>query len=331
MLILLILLCCLGCKQVEEVGGQLPKAKVEATPSVEEGYFIGAGGIRLFYRKVGQGTETAVYLHGGPWNMSDGGYELDELAENRTLIAFDQRSGGHSDLVNDPSMLTPEYYVQDLEALCQHFGLEKMILIGQSWGCGLATLYADKHPDKVNRMVLLSPLPPAFDPFWSQRLEKMDAIIGAAGVARINEIWQEIGSVPDSKVADLCNEEIQLRYRGYLTDMSALKRMKVGYCEGSPAAIRHQYKAQMSTSLGNWDFRPILSKLKMPVLVVEGADTHVPLDATREWVKACSDAQLLLVAGANHMTWLEGDIPKLFQSLEEFLSGEWPEDAEAVH
>lgn len=180
-------------------------------------------------------------------------------------------------------------------------------------------------------MVLLSPMPPAQDPFWSQRLDKMDAIIGAAGVARINEIWQEIGSVPDSKVTGLCNEEIQLRFRGYLTDMSALKRMKVGYCEGSPAAIRHQYKAQMADSLGSWDFRPILSKLEIPVLVVEGADTHVPLDATREWARACHDARLLLVPGANHMTWLEGDVPKLFQSLKEFLSGIWPEDAEVVH
>ena len=63
-------------------------------PQVEEGYFPAADGVRLFYRKVGIGSETAVYLHGGPFSMADGGYELDQLAEGRTLIAFDQRSGG---------------------------------------------------------------------------------------------------------------------------------------------------------------------------------------------------------------------------------------------
>jgi proline iminopeptidase len=299
---------------------------------VEEGYFTGADGIRLFYRKVGQGAETAVYLHGGPWNMSDGGYELDELAEKRTLIAFDQRSGGRSELVNDPERLTAEYYVRDLEALRQHFGLEKMTLIGHSWGCGLAMLYIAEHPQRVNRLLLMSPLPPAADPFWSQRLEKTNAVIGVDGVARMEELSREIISAPDDKVAALCRELMQIMFRGYLTDVSAMNRMKVGYCEYSPAAIRHQLKAGdiAFASLGNWDFRPTLAKLKISVLVVEGADTHVPLEATREWIKACPTARLLLVPGANHITWLEGDIPKLFRDLKGFLNGQWPDAAKTV-
>jgi pimeloyl-ACP methyl ester carboxylesterase len=68
---------------------------------VEEGLFPGADGVKLFYRKVGTGPETAVYLHGGPLNLADGGYALDALAEGRTLIAFQQRSGGRSQLVGD--------------------------------------------------------------------------------------------------------------------------------------------------------------------------------------------------------------------------------------
>jgi proline iminopeptidase len=290
---------------------------------VEEGYFAGAEGVRLFYRKVGCGAETAVYLHGGPWNMSDGGYEFDELAEKRTLIVFDQRSGGRSDLVNDPRLLTAEYYVRDLEALRQHFGLAKMILIGHSWGCGLAMLYTAEHPHRVKRLLLLSAMPPARDPFWSQRLEKTNAVVGGDGVARIEELSREIDGAPDDAVAALCRELMQLMCRGYLTDVSALDRMKVGYCECSPAAIRHQLKAGdiAFASLGNWDFRPALAKVEIPVLVVEGADTHVPLEATREWAKVCPSARLLLVPGANHITWLEGDVPQLLQALKDFLDG----------
>ena len=47
---------------------------------VEEGFFSGTDGLQLFYRKVGTGADTAVFLHGGPANMSDGGYSLDGLA-----------------------------------------------------------------------------------------------------------------------------------------------------------------------------------------------------------------------------------------------------------
>ena len=85
---------------------QRQEAEVDL-PEVEEGYFPGADGVRLFYRRVGAGPETAVYLHGGPFSMADGGYELDQLADGRALIAFDQRSGGKSDLVYVISLNNP--------------------------------------------------------------------------------------------------------------------------------------------------------------------------------------------------------------------------------
>lgn len=106
--------------------------------------------------------------------------------------------------------------------------------------------------------------------------------------------------------------------------------MKVNYWDASPEALRHELQAQAiaMSSLGDWDFRPTLDSLEIPILVVEGAETHVPLDATREWVTSASNARLLLVPGANHMTWLEGDVPKLFKQLNEFLAGRWPKEAE---
>ena len=318
------------------LGGCRPPAgdssQAREQPSVEEGHFTGADGVRLFFRRVGSGTETAVYLHGGPWNMNDGGYELDELAVNRSLIAFDQRSGGRSELVNDPGALTADHYVRDLEALRQHFGLERMILIGQSWGAGLAVQYAARHPGRVTRLLLLSPMAPARDPYWNDRQEKTNSVIGEDGVARLAEVMEAISRAPDDRIQELCREQIQLVFRAYLTDLSALEEMKVGYCEGSAEAIRHQYMAGpiALASLGDYDFLPILVDRRIPVLVVEGADTHVPLGATRAWAAAAHDGRLLLVPDANHITWLEGDVPSLFRSLETFLSGTWPEGSEKV-
>ena len=63
--------------------------------------------------------------------------------------------------MNDPSVLTADYYVRDVEALRQHFALEQMTLIGQSWGAGLAVQYAARHPSRVTRLLLLSPMAPA--------------------------------------------------------------------------------------------------------------------------------------------------------------------------
>src|SRR5512139_3682374 len=109
--------------------------------SAEEGYFTGSDGNRPFYRKLGTGRPPLVYLHGGPINMNDGGYEIDRLGRGRTLLMFDQRSGGRSELVED-GRLQFNLFVADVEALRLHFGLEKMILVGQSFGTDVASNYA---------------------------------------------------------------------------------------------------------------------------------------------------------------------------------------------
>jgi pimeloyl-ACP methyl ester carboxylesterase len=234
--------------------------------------------------------------------------------------------------VNDPDLLTVEHYLRDLEALRQHFGLEEMTLIGQSWGAGLATLYSARHPERVVRLLFLSPMPPARDPYMGERISATNAVIGEAEVARMNAIADEMQTAPDSLVQPLCEERIRLMFRGYLTDLSALDRMKVGYCDGTPAALRHQEMASATAgvSLGAWDFRPQLQEIPVPILVVEGEDTHVPLEATRVWVESSPNSRLLLMPNANHMTWLEGDLPAFFGAMQQYLAGEWPEGAEEL-
>jgi proline iminopeptidase len=327
----LLIVSIFGC-QPESVKQDDVSSAPALTPRIEEGYFTGADGVRLFYRKVGSGSETAVYLHGGPSDMHDGGYELDALADGRTLIAFDQRSGGRSELVNDPELLTVEHYLHDLEALRKHFNLESMILIGQSWGSGLAIQYANRHPEEVTRLLILSPIPPVREPYWPERLEKTRAVLGEERVARIEELREAIRTAPEAQVQALYRERTELGFRFYLTDVSSLEKMQYKYWDASPEALRHALLAMETAypSLGNWDFRPMLASCDKPILVVEGAETQVPLDATRAWAVSARDVRLLLVPGANHLTWLEGDVPKLFRQLNEFLSGQWPEEAVVV-
>lgn len=260
------------------------------------------------------------------------GYEWDALAEGRTLIAFDQRSGGRSQLLDDSARFTPEHFVRDLEALRQHFQLNRMVLMGQSWGALLAARYTARHPEYVERLLLVAPGPPARDPYWPQRVDKTEAVIGETGVTRIAELGARIAAADDDDVRALCKERIRLIFKGYLNDVEALARMRVGYCDGTPASIRHELKASGTafSGLGDWDVRPDLARMQVPALVVEGADTHVPLDATREWAAPLPNAGLLLVPGANHMVFLEGDVPRTTQLLLAFLDGRWPGGAEAV-
>lgn len=78
-----------------------------------------------------------------------------------------------------------------------------------------------------------------------------------------------------------------------------------------------------SDSLGDFDLRPTLAKLKMPALVVEGEKTNVPLDSTREWARNPPNARLLLIPDVGHATFI-GKPGVLPGEIETFLQGGWP-------
>ena len=108
---------------------------------MNEGSIDAGGGVRLFYRGVGDGADTIVVLHGGPgFTMDYIAADLEPLAGRHTLIFYDQRGTGGSTLVSDSAGLDAQRFVEDVEAVRLHFALERLVLLGHSWGTGLAAL-----------------------------------------------------------------------------------------------------------------------------------------------------------------------------------------------
>src|SRR5881227_3883726 len=96
-------------------------------------------GVRIYTRRVGDGPPVVV-LHGGPGAHHD--YLLpqyDRLALGRTLLYYDQRGGGRSPVPRDTPVGWREH-VADLEALRDRWGLERVTLLGYSWGGLLAVV-----------------------------------------------------------------------------------------------------------------------------------------------------------------------------------------------
>src|SRR2546422_2446312 len=115
-------------------------------------------GVRLFTRRAGDGPPVVV-LHGGPGAHHD--YLLpqyDLLARGRTLLYYDQRGGGRSPVGRDTPVGWREH-VADLEALRRHWSIDRLTLLGYSWGGLLAVLYWLEHPERVDRLALVSPAP----------------------------------------------------------------------------------------------------------------------------------------------------------------------------
>jgi pimeloyl-ACP methyl ester carboxylesterase len=118
--------------------------------------FASYDGTELGYRVVGDGP-SLVCLPGGPGRAAEYLGDLGGLGRSRRLVLLDQRGVGLSADPADPATFRVDRLVGDVDALRAHLGLEQMDLLAHSAGAVLATLYAAAHPERVSRLVLVTP------------------------------------------------------------------------------------------------------------------------------------------------------------------------------
>jgi proline iminopeptidase len=318
----------IACLALTVAAAGAKQGKPPQKQAPEQGYLAGEGGVRLFYRKLGSSPSAVIFLHGGPGlSIEDGGYFMDPLSKTHTLIMYDQRGGGRSDLISDPSLLTVSHFVADLEAVRRRFGIEKTALVGLSWGSGLAAFYADAYPTRVSRIVFLDPMPITIA-YAEERGKKLDSLYTPAERARLEELDKEMRSAPDNRVQAICRAESRISERLYLFHAGSDDLGKWDTCGTSTAAIRNSgvVFSGVTKPLGDFDLRPVVSRIKVPVLVIEGEKTNVPLDSTREWAKVPRDARMLMIPNAGHAAFV--DEPRaVVDSIDIFLNGAWPKRA----
>ncbi|WP_328761802.1 alpha/beta fold hydrolase [Streptomyces sp. NBC_00272] len=113
-------------------------------------------GTALAYHVRGEG-EPLVCLPGGAMRASTYLGDLGGLTAGRRLILLDLRGTGDSAVPADESTYRVDHQVADVEALRVHLGLERMDVLAHSAGGNLAQLYAAAHPDRLRRLVLVTP------------------------------------------------------------------------------------------------------------------------------------------------------------------------------
>jgi L-proline amide hydrolase len=128
--------------------------------------FVSFRGLRTWYRVAGDidatdvGKVPVLLLHGGPGFPSDPFESLEALASSgRPVIRYDQIGCGRSDRPHDPSWWTVETFVDELATVRRELGLDRVHLLGWSWGGMLALEYLLTRPDGIVSVVLTSTPP----------------------------------------------------------------------------------------------------------------------------------------------------------------------------
>jgi proline iminopeptidase len=275
--------------------------------------FSAPDGTRLSYRVTGDG-DPLVCLPGGP--MQDSGYldDLGGLSANHRLTVLDLRGTGRSAVPDDISSYRCDRLVDDVEALREHLGYDRLNLLGHSAGANLATLYAARHPDRVGKLALIAPSGGAVgiaitgemrldsarlranEPWFPAAFAALQAITTGNGKdddwAAIAPFWYARWNAEAQRQHAAADEQRNAEAAGIFASDGAF----------SPAATR-----------------TALATLKVPVLLVAGEfDVNSPPASVAELAALFPDATLVVQPGSSHSPWLD-DAARFASTLTAFL------------
>jgi pimeloyl-ACP methyl ester carboxylesterase len=251
---------------------------------------------RTWYRVTGEGGRTPlVCLHGGPGSTHNYFRPLERLADERPVVVYDQLGCGRSD--RPEVEWTLAVFAEELQDLCEHLELDRIHLLGTSWGGMLALEHALARPESIRGLVLSSTLACADE--WAAEVKRLrDAIAG-----------------DDEEV--LVEFERRHFFRGESEPLE-LVRMRE---ERNAAVYEAMWGANewtMTGALAGWDVRPRLPELRMPTLILRGAHDLSTPAISKTLTDGIPHAREVVFAASSHTPVLE-ETERYLRTLRDFL------------
>ena len=273
--------------------------------------FANVNGVKLFFDIEGKQyvpdgpvmkkKPVCMVLHGGP---GDSHYQflpwLSPLAEDMQLVYVDHRGCGLSGPC-DVTTCTMEQNADDAEALRQYLGLEKIILLGHSYGGMVAQTYALRYPENLAGLILSSTAP-------SYRCyETLPGELERRATAEMKEQAAVIQSKEDPTSED---------FKRYMRAMNPLYHYHYNKKECDESVERSIWAPEVArfgsaSVIPNFDYVPRLPKVKIHTLIIAGReDPLTPPVHAEELADALPDARLLILEEASHQVY--EDQPEAF-------------------
>ncbi|KRB13870.1 alpha/beta hydrolase [Mesorhizobium sp. Root695] len=221
------LLGCPGTTNAEEAKTVMT-TETSALPKPGKSGLLPINGQDYYYAIYGKG-EPLLLLHGGLGTTDMFAPLLPKLAENRTVIGVDLQGHGRTALGERPFSL--EAMGDDMAAIVEALGYDKVDVMGYSLGGGVAFRMAIQNPEAVRRLVLVS-TGYAADGFYAEmRGQQAQVSAAAADFMKDTPMYKSYVAVaprpPDfPKLLDALGNFMR-QNRDYSADVAKLK-MPVG-------------------------------------------------------------------------------------------------------
>lgn len=231
-------------------------------------------------------------------------FAVAEAAPDLDLVAPDLRGRGASRDLPGPAGM--QQHADDLAAVLDHLGLERVVVAGHSMGAFVAVVMADRHPDRVERLVLVDGGLPLTLPAGMSTDDVMTAVLGPA-IARLSmvfptraaylEFWQAHPAMPSTVGPALAE------YFDY-----DLVEVPGGFSSGvSVDRVREDTATQLDPDV----LPPALERLRVPTRLLRATrglldqpEPLYPADVARSWSERVPVLDVDEVDDCNHYTIL---------------------------
>jgi len=262
-----------------------------------------------------------LFLSGGPGDASADLLDISEhLSKNYQCILFDQRGTGESHTNPlDSTTINLKVAISDIHLFLQRLKIKSISLLGHSWGTMLAISYAIKYPNSVTKLILIDPGPLKWAGFENMLNEIINAKASKADRELIKHAENSIAKHTASK--ELL-EKYSLTFDKLLFYSAAqfysiyTTMKKQNTIPAHSDKIEHLMEQDLTRI--NYNVRPEISKLKMPIFVLCGREDPVSVFPTFNIKELNRKAKIAWIEKSGHFSWLEN--PKSFYShLNNFL------------
>lgn len=249
---------------------------------------------------------TLVLLHGGP-GYDHSGFKpaFSRLADIAQIVYVDHRGHGRSDR-RPAGEWTLDTFADDVVRLCAALGIERPIVLGQSFGGFVAQRYIERHPAHAAKVILSSTSPHLG---LARKLAMFERLGGTPAREAAERFWRAPSAATWAPYRQVC---LPL-YNTRPADPQAGQRLVLNEEILFASAGGEQQSMNLLAGLG---------RASCPVLVMAGAlDPVCPLDDSRD-IAAALPASLTALAvfeGSGHGAWRD-EPEAAFARLREFIA-----------
>ena len=276
-----------------------PSNPETTAPPTTEG-LIKVNGTDLFYKTIGEG-EPMIVVHGGPG--LDHSYllpQMEILASQYQLIFYDQRACGKSSSDVDTSTISIDSFIQDIEALRQKLDLDKIHLLGHSWGGLLSMHYAINFSQHLNSLILLNAMSPS-----SQMGDQEDSILRARQDPEMNAAFAEIMATEayKNKESSAYEKIFRVMFRREFYNKDYADDLTLDFPKDfakNSGLLQH-----LGKDISEYNILEDLSKITCPTLIVYGDQEPLAKIAGDSLKAKIPNSEYQLIKNCGHFPYIE--------------------------